>query len=134
MADPCFEELLDARVSQDVPHFITFTYGWYVFYDFKLLILFLTFRVMNLMDENGRMNSTNFGTNYKFGCCDWNLQLRVRGSPFGMHEHPGRNRGSLNQAYILVEASRNTKMVDGKCFLQYSTYLDDEMRYESCMF
>uniref|UniRef100_A0AC35F0S1 BTB domain-containing protein n=1 Tax=Panagrolaimus sp. PS1159 TaxID=55785 RepID=A0AC35F0S1_9BILA len=119
MADAAlyFEEAVAERALEPVAGNISFTFAWVI-------------RVPNI-DTDPRMIQTSFGTNYKAGSCEWNVQLRLRNSPFsllGLDRH-GRHR-SMSQAHILVETARNTKILGGLCNIAYTVYHDDEMRYE----
>ena len=112
-----FDEAVAERASESLTGNLTFTFGWVL--------------TVPTPDENRRALIASFGTNYKAGSCDWNLH--VGPSRLGLGIVSGNPQ--LNQnANILLEAPRNTKMPGSECFFQYTIYGDDRMRYELCEF
>uniref|UniRef100_A0AC34F1A6 BTB domain-containing protein n=1 Tax=Panagrolaimus sp. ES5 TaxID=591445 RepID=A0AC34F1A6_9BILA len=114
-----FVEALEERALEPIPENISFTFGW-------------VFSVPNA-DADTRMIQTSFGTNFKAGACEWNVQLRLRQSPFsltGLGHHRRRPHHSMSQAHIMVETARNTKILGGSCLIAYTVYHDDDMRLE----
>uniref|UniRef100_A0AC35FNG4 MATH domain-containing protein n=1 Tax=Panagrolaimus sp. PS1159 TaxID=55785 RepID=A0AC35FNG4_9BILA len=65
-----FNEAVAERELEPISENLSFTYGWVI-------------RVPN-GDEEQRLVQTSFGTNYKFGTCEWNVRLRFQHSPFGV--------------------------------------------------
>uniref|UniRef100_A0A914R2H7 MATH domain-containing protein n=1 Tax=Panagrolaimus davidi TaxID=227884 RepID=A0A914R2H7_9BILA len=110
-----FEEAVAERELEPIGENISFTHGWVI-------------RVPN-GDEEQRLVQTSFGTNYKFGTCEWNVRLCSRRSPFGL-TNLGQGTGQRSKSYILVETARRTKIPGGSCHIAYTIYYDNDMRYE----
>ena len=117
---PCFGEMLD---TQQLSSNLTFTYNW----------------IINVADEERNILNGSFTTNYKVGSYHWQLLLRMKNTPTNGtandNDLPTENvPRSVVRAFISVQSFGKTNITGGVCFLQYTTYCDDEMRLETCKF